>query len=86
MSEYVERILLPYVSSRREAYENPKLPALLICDVFAAHRTVSFKSKLEDLGVHIVFVPTGCTGRFYLSIEEFTHIILYRDLKIYLRF
>ena len=80
MSEYAQRILLPYINSRRDAYEKPKLPALLICDVFAAHRTVSFKDKLEDLEIHVVFVPAGCTSRLYLFIKN-GHTLLYHYYK-----
>ena len=31
-------------------------------DVFAAHRTDSFKDKLDDNDIKIRFVPASCTG------------------------
>ena len=31
-------------------------------DVFAAHRTDSFKDMLDDSDFKIIFVPASCTG------------------------
>ncbi len=61
MLEYAERILLPYVQEKREIHgANQK--ALVIFDVFAAHRCSSFIEKLREMNCEVLFIPAGCTG------------------------
>ena len=60
MLQYLDDVLIPYVTSKRN---DPTQAALLICDVFAAHRVQSFKDKLESNNIELIYVPAGCTGK-----------------------
>lgn len=65
MIRYVEKIIQPYVEDTKEKLglqENAK--PLLVFDVFRAHRTEEFLSKLNALGYLYVFVPGACTDEF----------------------
>ena len=48
MLQYIDTVLLPYVKNNRK---NPEQKALLILDVFAAHRT------------EVIFLPACCTDK-----------------------
>ncbi len=61
MIEYAEKILFPYVEDKRKIHgANQK--ALVIFDVFAAHRCSSFIEKLQEINCEVLFIPAGCTG------------------------
>lgn len=75
MLEYLDSILIPYVASKRDELQNPNQAALLICDVFAAHRVASFREKLEANDIQLIYVPAGCTGRLGYSTCRTTFII-----------
>lgn len=63
MKRFVDKILTPYINDTRDNLDLPlRQPALLIFDVFAAHRVTSFLSKLEQCNYKVVFIPGGCTG------------------------
>lgn len=63
MVEYLEEIIIPYVTETRKKLElADDHPALAIFDVFAAHRCSSVLAKLQSHNIHQVFVPAGCTG------------------------
>ena len=63
MLEYVESIIIPYVTSTRLAFDLPEdQPALAVFDVFAAHRCASVLEMLKSNHIHQVFVPASCTG------------------------
>ena len=63
MLEYIDQVLVPYVSHTRQ---KPELaddhPALTIFDVFRAHHCDYFLRILHTHNIHEVFVPAGCTG------------------------
>ena len=59
MIEYAEKVLLPYINRTRIGHH---ARALLIFDVFAAHRSKEFLRLLKDNKCEVVFVPGGCTG------------------------
>ncbi len=63
MLQYADNVLLPHYNQQREVYGEDK-HGIAIFDVFAAHRTETFKKKLTDNNVHPVHVPAGCTGDF----------------------
>ena len=66
MLEYVDSILVPYLTKTRvQQYLSEEQVALLICDVFAAHRCV-FLDKLEANHIKVVYIPAGCTGELQL--------------------
>ena len=63
MLRYIKKILTPY---KKETCERLGLPetqkAVLLLDVFAAHRGELFIAKLKEAGWAPVFIPGGCTG------------------------
>ena len=63
MLQYIDTVLLPYVKNNRK---NPEQKALLILDVFAAHRTEEFIKKLASNNIEVVFVPACCTDKLQL--------------------
>ncbi len=63
MIEYVDQIILPYVQDVRTSLElSPNFPAVVIFDVFAAHRCQSLLNCLLSNNIKYIFVPAGCTG------------------------
>ncbi len=63
MLEYLDKIVIPYVSATRTKLDlGDDHPALAIFDVFAAHRCTSVLKKLSDNHIHVIFVPASCTG------------------------
>ena len=64
MQEYAENVLIPDVESVADEYplNRKDQKALCLFDVLAAHTTDSFKDKLDDNDIKIVFVPASCTG------------------------
>ena len=64
MQEYAENVLILYVESVVDEYPLNRKDQKALCffDVFAAHRTDSFKDKLDDNDIKIRFVPASCTG------------------------
>jgi len=63
MSQYLSNILIPYFDEQREALDLPlRQRALVIMDVFRAHRVEDFLTQLKAHDVEVVFVPGGCTG------------------------
>ncbi len=63
MVRYVESVLAPYVSKTRKRLGLPEnQPALIIHDVFRAHRVESFSKALRKNNMYRVLVPAGCTG------------------------
>ena len=63
MLEYLEKVILPCVSSTRIELDLPDdQPALVLLDVFVAHRCQSVLEKLKCNNIHQVFISSGCTG------------------------
>ena len=63
MLEYLDNVIIPYVSNTRQALDFPEdQPALAIFDVFAAHRCQNVLEKLKSNNTHQIFVPASCTG------------------------
>jgi hypothetical protein len=63
MDEYLQKVVLPFIDDQREALDLPlRQRALVILDLFKAHRMDTFVNALKDHGVLVVFVPGGCTG------------------------
>ena len=63
MQEYVERVIVPYIEEQREALDLPlRHRALVIMDVFRAHRVDNVLEALKSNGIEVIFVPAGCTG------------------------
>ena len=60
---YITKVLDPYFTEERERLDlPPDHPALVILDVFAAHRTQVVRDLFKDNQMYIVYVPAGCTG------------------------
>lgn len=63
MIEFAQKVLIPYCSKVRQLKDLPNTqPALLIQDVFAAHRTEAYLSVLRNHHIFTIFVPAGTTG------------------------
>jgi hypothetical protein len=64
MQEYAENVLILYVESVVDEYplNRKDQKALYLFDVVAAHKTDSFKDKLDDNDIKIRFVHASCTG------------------------
>ena len=64
MQKYAENVLILYVESVVDEYPLNRKDQKALCffDVFAAHRTDSFKDKLDDNDIKIRFVSASCTG------------------------
>lgn len=63
MLEYLDNVIIPYVTETRKKLElADDHPALVLFDVFAAHRCDSVLAKLKSHNIHQVFVPASCTG------------------------
>ena len=55
-------MIVPYVQKERDALELPATQkAILLFDVFAAHRVESVLSKLDENNMLVVFIPPNCT-------------------------
>ena len=64
MVEYLEEIIIPYVTEIRNKLDlADDHAALALFDVFAAHRCSSVLAKLQAHNIHQVFIPAGCTGQ-----------------------
>ncbi len=60
---YVQKILIPrFLKAKEELWLLPKQKALLIYDIFAAHRTVNFKTILHEYNIIAIFVLASCTS------------------------
>ena len=59
MVQYIENIILPYVASRRAAFEDDT-PALVIMDNFKGQITRPITELLED-NIHVVLLPPNTT-------------------------
>ena len=63
MLRYVEKVIIPYVNRIRDDMPlGRRQTALLIFDVFAAHRTDSLRNLIAQHNMKVVFVPASCTG------------------------
>ena len=63
MVEYIDKVLVPYVTQTRQRLEFAMdHPALALFDVFKDHRCDSVLEKLRQNHIHQVFIPAGCTG------------------------
>ena len=64
MIDYVNKILLPYITQKRQQLNLDSLyPSLVIFDRFEGQCTDQFLSLLKDNGIHILIVPANCTDR-----------------------
>lgn len=63
MIRYNEQVLLPWVEQTREKLGLPKTQkALIILDVYKAHRTENMIQSFRNYNFDIVFVPGNCTS------------------------
>ena len=64
MIAYIERILLPYITKKREEFKlQSDYPALVIFDTFTGQGTEIVLKLLENNNIHAVMVPANCTDR-----------------------
>ena len=64
MIDYVNKILLPYITLKKQQLSlDPLYPSLVIFDCFRGQCTDQFLSLLKANGIHILIVPANCTDR-----------------------
>lgn len=64
MQRYIQKVILPYVSSQRKELKLSEThPALVLFDVFKGQTTPNIKKLLEDNHVSMVLVPPNCTDK-----------------------
>ena len=63
MLRYIDNIILPFISRRREKLQLPDQKALVVMDYYAAHRTDSLKQKLIDNNIEYQPLRTSCMYR-----------------------
>ena len=64
MKDYIQKIIVPYVQSKRKELQLPEdFPALAIYDVFKGQVTKKVFSILEANNIYTVRVPANCTDR-----------------------
>ena len=63
MERYLENIIVPYVTKKREEQLAKGFPALMIFDCFKGQVTKGFLEKLEQHNLHHVIVPANYTDR-----------------------
>ena len=60
---YIEKVLKPYLCQKKQELGlSDDTKALLLWDVFRAHRTEFVLEKLKMANVDVVFVPANCTS------------------------
>ena len=63
MTRYVEMVLEPWLECCREELAlSPTQRALVVLDVYKAHRTSDVLGVLKEAGFELVFVPGNCTS------------------------
>ena len=63
MQQYIDSVIVPYVEDQHDTLDLPlRQKALLIMDVFRAHRVGDLLSHIKSKDIEIVFVPGGCTS------------------------
>ena len=80
MREYIELIIVPYVTSKRNELQLPSdQPALAIFDVFKGQQTKGIMDLLEQNNILVVNIPADCTDRLQpmdlsvnKSVKDFT--------------
>lgn len=63
MVAFVDKILVPYINKVRADLGKPDQKALVILDVFRAHRVDILRQKMTDSGIALVYVPAACTDQ-----------------------
>jgi len=80
MKEYVEKVLVPYINSKRtELRFSPDQPALLMFDYFKAQTTSSMLKLLYSYNLYVVLLPANCRDRLQpldLSVNKATKDLL----------
>ena len=61
--EYIENIILPYVSKKCEEHGQPNQTALVIFDEFKGQVTDDIFSMLDFNNIQVVKIPANCTDR-----------------------
>ena len=63
MLQFLDNVIIPYISHQQEVLQSPDQAALVIFDVYAAHRTDSVTKKLLDNNIRYCQVPAACTDK-----------------------
>ena len=62
MIQYIEKIIVPYINSAQQAFQDDT-PALIIIDNFKGQITSSVTSLLEENNIHVCLLPPNTTDR-----------------------
>ena len=85
MKEYIEVVILPYISKKKEDLQLPnEQSALLIFDNFKAQCTSSILTFLDNHNINVVLIPANCTDRLQpldLSINKAAKEFLRTEFK-----
>ena len=67
MKDYIHKIILPYVTKKRDDLKlSPDYPALIFFDNFKAQCTSSLLQILDDNNITVLLIPPNCTDRLQL--------------------
>ena len=55
MMLYINDVLEPYMTAKRDELNQPTTPAILIYDAFRAHTTDGIQQRLQELNVLVIF-------------------------------
>ena len=64
MTDYIEKILLQYMETKRKELQLTRCyPALVIFDNFKAQYTAEILQILDDHHIYVILLPPNCTDR-----------------------
>ena len=63
MKRYIEKIIVPFISQKRQSLDLPSQPALAIFDCFCGQTTPDILSLLDKHNVIAIQVPANCTDK-----------------------
>jgi hypothetical protein len=78
MRDYVDVIITPWVSAKREQHKCPDSHVLLLFDCWSVHKSKEFLDWMKGQYpmYHVVFIPAGCTGK-----AQPADVVMQRPLK-----
>jgi len=78
MVDYVDRIITPWVTAKRQQHKCPGSHVLLLFDCWSVHKSEEFLGWMKEHhpDFHIVFIPACCTGK-----AQPADVVMQRPLK-----
>ena len=85
MTDYLEKILLPYVERKRQELRLANsYPASVIFDNFKAQCTAEILQMLDDHHIYVILLPPNCTDRLQpmdLSVNKPAKDFLHKEFN-----